>query len=237
MSEHTFQRYEAELMTLKEKVMSMGGLVEKAIKRSMNSLVKQDVKRAEKVIQRDSAINDLEMEIDGMTRNLLALRQPAANDLRFVITTIKIVSDLERMGDLAENIAKKKLATEEYPLPYIASLQLLSDQVLEQLSLAIQAFGKGDTELAMTCIACDRKVNEQYQAQQHEYLTHMIEDPRQITAALFAGNIAKNLERISDHAMNVAEMVVYMTKGLDIRHRSYDEVVALLAQESDTSAE
>ena len=161
---------------------------------------------------------------------MLALRQPAANDLRFVITTIKIVTDLERMGDMAEHIAKMMLETEDHPLIHTSSLQILADLVLEQLSLAINAFARSSTAMAMECIAYDRKVHEQFKAQQREFLTYMIEDPRQITAGLIAGNIAKNLERISDHSMNIGEMVVYMITGQDIRHLSHDDATALLGE-------
>ncbi len=233
MSEHTIKRFEAELQELKEKVLQMGGLVEKATRRSMNSLIKHDTKRAEKVIARESNINDLELEIDEMTRTILALRQPAAGDLRFVMTTIKLVTDLERMGDLAEGIAEKMLETRDHPLIHISSLESLSDQVLSQLKMALDAFATSNIEEAMQCIKNDKKVNQMYRALQREYLTYMIEDTRQITAGLIAMNIAKNLERIGDHAVNVAEMVVYMVKGHDIRHVGSKAAAAMIGVAPD----
>ncbi len=235
MTEHTIKRFEGELQELKEKVLAMGGMVEKATKRSMNSLIKHDTKRAHKVIDRDVNINDLELEIDDMTRTILALRQPAASDLRFVMTTIKLVTDLERMGDLAEGIAEKMLETREHPLIQVSSLQTLSELVMGQLKMALDAFADNDLEAAMQCIEGDKKVNEMYKAMQREYLTYMIEDPRQITAGLIASNIAKNLERIGDHVVNVAEMVVYMVKGRDIRHTDQETAAAMVGVETENN--
>ena len=211
----------------------MGGLVEKATKRSMNSLIKHDAKRAHKVIERDHAINAMEIEIDEMTRTMLALRQPAASDLRFVMTTIKVVTDLERMGDLAEDIAENMLDTEQHPLMQVASLKTLSEAVLCQLKDALDAFARGDVEAALLCIASDKRIDEMYKAMQREFLTYMLEDPRQITAALIASNIARDLERIGDHAVNVAEMVIYMVKGNDIRHKDHKTATAIVSGELD----
>ncbi len=231
MNQHTIKRFEDELNELKDKVLAMGGLVEKATKRSMNSLIKQDAKRAHKVIERDHAINAMEIEIDEMSRTILALRQPAASDLRFVMTTIKVVTDLERMGDLAENIAENMLKTEEHPLTQVSSLQSLADLVLDQLKEALDAFAKGDMAEAMICIESDNKVHAKYKSMQREYLTYMMEDPRQITAGLIASDIARSLERIGDHAVNIAEMVVYMVKGHEVRHVDHDTAAALIGGE------
>jgi len=234
--EHTIKRFEVELTELKEKVLEMGGLVEKAINRSMKSLIKHDTTRAQKVIARDSTINNLELEIDEMTRTILALRQPAASDLRFVMTTIKLVTDLERMGDMAECIAERMLETREHPLIHVDSLESLSELAMAQLKLALDAFSHNNIEAAMECITGDKKVNQMYKAMQREYLTYMVEDPRQITAALIASNIAKNLERIGDHAVNVAEMVVYMVKGIDVRHVGRKAAAAIISEELKNNA-
>lgn len=233
MNQHTIKRFEDELHELKDKVLAMGGLVEKATRRSMNSLIKHDAKRAHKVIERDSAINALEVEIDEMTRTMLALRQPAASDLRFVMTTIKVVTDLERMGDLAEDIAENMLDTEEHPLMQISSLQSLSEVVLVQLKDALDAFARRDLDAALNCIEGDKRIDEMYKAMQREFLTYMLEDPRQITAALIASNVARDLERIGDHAVNVAEMVIYMVQGNDIRHVDHKTAAAIVSGELD----
>ncbi|HKI60150.1 MAG TPA: phosphate signaling complex protein PhoU [Mariprofundaceae bacterium] len=231
MNEHTIKRYEDELKNLEEKIILMGEKVTKATRRSMNSLVKHDPKRAHKVIDRDSNINDLEIEIDEMTRTLLALRQPAASDLRFVITTIKVVTDLERIGDLAEGIAVNMLKTQEHPVIQIGSLQSLSEMALDQLTKALSAFSNRDIDAAMACIENDLQVDEKYKSIQREYLTYMLEDPRQITGGLIATNIAKYLERIGDHAVNISEMVIYMVKGHDVRHVDHETAAALISGE------
>jgi len=236
MTQHTIKSFEGELNDLKEKILEMGGLVEKALNRSMNSLIKHDTKRAHKVIERDSVINDLELDIDEMTRAILALRQPAANDLRFVVSAIKLVTDLERIGDLAEGIAESMLDTEEHPLIQVDSLEALSELVIQQLTQVLDAFAHSDIELAMQCIASDKKVNQMYKAMQREYLTYMAEDSHQITAGLIASNIAKNLERIGDHTVNLAEMVVYMVKGLDLRHKGRKAAIEILTQELESDA-
>jgi len=166
MNQHTIKRFEDELNALKEKILAMGGLVEKATKRSMNSLIKHDTERAHKVIERESDINALELEIDEMTRVILALRQPAASDLRFVISSIKIVTDLERMGDLAEGIAESMLQTEDHPIIQVASLQVLYQLVLKQLTMVLDAFARNDLDIAVTCIQGDKEINRLYKTMQ-----------------------------------------------------------------------
>ena len=228
MSEHTIRRYEDELQILKEKILAMCGRVEKATKRSVKSLVRQDVGRAQKVIDRDENINSMELEIDEMTRTILALRQPAASDLRFVMTTIKIVTDLERMGDLAEDIAENMLKTAENPVIQIASRESLSERVVKQIKLSLDSFANADVDSAIQCVSDDARISDINRSIQREYLTYMIEDPHQITAALIASNIANNLERISDHAVNISEMVVYMVTGRDIRHIDPEKAAAMV---------
>jgi len=230
MNHHTIKRFEDELNDLKERILAMGGLVEKATKRSMNSLIKHDTVRAQKVIEREVDINDLELEIDDMTRTILALRQPAAIDLRFVMISIKIVTDLERMGDLAEGIAENMLETQNHPLIQVASLQNLYKLVLNQQGLVLDAFARNDIDAAVTCIIGDKEINKLYKAMQREHLTYMIEDPFQITAGLIASNVAKNLERIGDHVVNIAKMVIYMINGLDVRHQKIPAMMAMIEE-------
>jgi len=231
MSEHTIKRFEDELNELKEKILGMGGLVEKAVRRSIKSVLQVDAGKAQKVIDRDRAINALEVEIDEMTRSMLALRQPAAGDLRLVIATIKIVTDLERSGDLAEGIAETVLQTEEHPLTHTSSLESLADLVIDQIKGSLDAFARGDFDAALDCINKDKKVNKIYKAMQRENLTYMLEDPRQITAGLLASSIGKNLERIGDHAVNISEMVIYIVKGHDVRHVDHATAAALVSGE------
>jgi len=228
MTEHTIKRFENELTILKEKILAMGGLVEKAVRRSMKSVLNQDAKRAHKVIEKDKAINALEMEIDSMTRQMLALRQPAAGDLRLVLATIKIVTDLERAGDRAEGIAESMLETEDHPLTDTATLETMADLVVAQIKLALDSFARSDLTTALQCLEQNKKIRSQYKAIQRETLTYMIEDPRKITAGLLATSIAGNLGRIGDHAVNIAEMVIYVVAGQDVRHMNYDKAATLV---------
>jgi len=233
MNEHTVKRFEDELTLLKERILSMGGLVEKAIRRSMKSLLEYDPKRARKVIARDQAINALEVEIDEMTRNILALRQPAASDLRFIIATIKIVTDLERTGDLAEGIAERTIQSEDHPLTHASSLEAMADLIIAQIKTALDAFSRADVDLALSVIGNDKKVNRLHKTLQRENITYMLEDPREISAGISCSSVAKNLERIGDHAVNIAEMVIYMVKGHDVRHVDHKTAAAIISGELD----
>jgi phosphate transport system protein len=228
-TQHIIKRFDEELTQLKEHVLAMGGLVEKALKRSMNSLIKQDAKRAIKVIERDKAINALEIQIDEMTRSILALRQPAASDLRLVISTIKIVTDLERMGDLAEDIAEQMLKSRDQPLIHLTTLQPLAERAAIQLSQALDAFARGDVDSALLVIENDQKSKNLFNSMQRENLTYMLEDPREISSGMMIFAIGRALIRISDHATNIAEMVIYMIRGHDIRHVDHETATALIS--------
>jgi len=231
MTQHTIKRYDDELNELKERILSMGALVERAIRRAMKALNNFDTERARKVIDRDHAINALEVEIDEMTHTILALRQPAAGDLRFIISTIKIVTDLERCGDLAEGIAKAVVQNQERPLTNLDSMNSLSDAVCLQVSVALDAFARGDVNAALACVEGDKKVDKLFKAMQRENLSYMIEDPRQISVGLAAFNIGRNLERLGDHAANISEMVIYMVMGHDIRHVDHETAAAIISGE------
>jgi phosphate transport system protein len=231
MKGHTSKRFEDELIELRERVLCMGGMVEKALKRSMNSLIKQDSKRAIKVIERDKAINALEIQIDEMTRSILALRQPAAGDLRLVIGAIKIVTDLERMGDRAEDIAEEMLKSRDYPVIHLTTLKSLAEQSSTQLAQALDAFARSDVDSALQVIENDQKAADLFDSMQRENLTYMLEDPREISAGMIVFAIGRALLRISNHSTNVAEMVIYMIQGHDIRHVDHETAAALISGE------
>jgi len=233
MPTHTMKRYEDELIALKEKILDMGALVEKAIRRAMKALTEHDLKRARKVVERDRAINALEVEIDEMTRRILALRQPAAGDLRFIISAIKIVTDLERIGDLAEGVAESVLQTGNDPLSHTDSLETIAERAIEELKQALDAFAQSDVDLALETIEADDRLDRMFKGFQRENLTYMMEDPRRIGAGLTANNVGRALERIGDHAVNIAEMVIYMVRGHDIRHVDHEEAARLLSGDED----
>jgi len=223
MPGHTDKTYEAELQGLRDKLLAMGGKVEAAIASSVRSITERDVELAGKVRASDAEVNRMEVEIDNACRRLLALRQPAASDLRFITTALKIVTDLERMGDLAVNIADRAQDLAQAPqlgpqLGPLHDLSTLADLSEAQLRKALDAFVERDVAKAEEVMSGDDHLDALYLKLFNDLLALMIEESRVIrraTALLFA---AKHLERIGDHATNVAEMVVYMVRGTDVRH-------------------
>jgi len=217
--EHFSRQYDAELNTIREKLLEMGGKVELMINDSLKSLVERDSELADRVIAFDHEINRLEMEIDGRCLEVLALRQPAARDLRFITLALKIVTDLERIGDQCRNIGKRaKELNDEPPLkPYI-DLPRMALHAGTMVKEALDAFVRGDAELALKVCRDDSFVDDLNEQIQRELLTYMIADVSSISRAMKINHISKCLERIADHATNVAEMVIFMVKGKDIRH-------------------
>ncbi len=229
--QHTMKRFDEELDELKQHILVMGGLVERAIGNAVKSMLEQDEKLANKTLDRDRAINALEVQCDEMTRAMLVRRQPAAGDLRFIMGIIKLVTDLERMGDLATGIAKGTLYSLKNPPRVFSNLDIMSEKVQRQVNRALDAFSRGDIELAMTVIEKDAGIDVLYKRMYREMLTYMMEDSHAITSSIILSNVAKNLERISDHATNIAEMVIYMEKGHDIRHVDHEAAARILAGE------
>jgi len=219
MSRHTDKAYEAELTALRERLLVMGGQVEQAMASSVRAITERDSALAAEVKTRDREINRMEVEIDGMCRRILALRQPAASDLRFITTALKIVTDLERMGDLAVNVAERALdLTQAPPLGSTHDLAKIADLAEAQLKKALDAFVTGDVAKAEEVMRGDDLIDALYLKIFNDMLARMMEDSRNIrraTATMFA---AKHLERFGDHATNLAEMVVYMVRGQDVRH-------------------
>jgi phosphate transport system protein len=216
---HTDKTYELELKELRDKLLAMGGKVEAAIAASVRAITERNAELAERVKANDAEVNRLEVEIDGACRRLLALRQPAASDLRFITTALKIVTDLERMGDLAVNIAERAQdLAQAPPLRPFHDLSALADLSEAQLKRALDAFVERDPDKAEEVMKGDDLLDALYLKLFNELLALMMEDSRAIrraTALMFA---AKHLERFGDHAINVAEMVVYMVRGTDVRH-------------------
>jgi phosphate transport system protein len=217
--EHFSKQYDAELNNIREKLLEMGGKVELMINDSLKALVERDSALADRVIAYDHEINRLEMLIDEKCLEVLALRQPAARDLRFITLALKIVTDLERIGDQCRNIGKRaKELNEEPPLkPYI-DLPRMAQLAGVMVKEALDAFVRGDAELALKVCRDDDFVDNLNEQIQRELLTYMIEEAANISRAIKINHISKCLERIADHATNVAEMVIFMVKGKDIRH-------------------
>lgn len=216
---HIVKQYEEELRQIKEKVLRLGGLVEDQITKSIKALVERDTKLAESTMEDDHIVNGLEVEIDELCLKVLALRQPAASDLRLITTAIKIITDLERIGDMAVNLCERAVElNEEPPLkPYI-DIPRMAEAAQRMLKESLDAFVTGDTNLATKVLTEDDFVDDLNRQIFRELLTFMLEDPNTISRAMKVLFISKYLERIADHATNIAEMVVFMVKGKVIRH-------------------
>lgn len=212
-------RFDEELTSLKEMILKMGALVESSIKDSVKSLVERDDELARIVIERDHEINALDVQIDEECIRLIALMQPMAGDLRFLTTAMKITTDLERMGDNAVNIAERALELNREPIlkPYI-DIPHMSQIAQGMTRDALDAFVKKDKRLAMDVIMRDDEVDDLKYGILEELISYMIRDPNTVSRAMKVSFVAQYLERIADHATNIAEMVIYLVVGKIIRH-------------------
>jgi len=208
-----------ELKSLKAKILRMGGLVEEQVQGALRALVERDADLARKIIDNDRLVNTLDVEVDEDALRLLALQQPAARDLRFITTAMKISTELERISDLAENICERAIELNEEPQlkPYI-DMPRMANWALQMVKESLDAFVSGDSDLARRVCANDDFVDDLTHQLFRELLSFMLENPQTITRAIRITFIAKYLERIADHATNVAELVVYMVEGKIIRH-------------------
>ena len=219
--EHLSRQFDIELDAIRGKLLEMGGKVELMIGNSILSLVERDTELAEHTIASDHEINRLEVEIDKDCLEVLALRQPAARDLRFITLALKTVTDLERIGDLSANISKRvRELNQEPPLQTIAGLTAMAQAASTMVQEALDAFVRGDELLARKVCADDRAVDNLYGLIQQDLLAFMLGEPAIIARAIKITHISKCLERIAGHATNLAEMVIFMVKGKDIRHSS-----------------
>ena len=213
------RHFHEELEALKQTLLAMGGLVEDQIRRVMRALMERDDALAQEVIERDRQVNAYDVEVDETCVNLLALHQPAAGDLRFITTAMKIVTDLERIGDQAVNIAQRALELNREPQlkPYI-DLPRMAEKAEQMVKESLDAFVARDTELARRVCAADGEVDALKEQIFRELLTYMMEDARTIPRAIRLILISRFLERVADHATNIGEMVVYMVEGKMVRH-------------------
>lgn len=221
---HIYKTFDLELKELKEKLLYEAGLVEKAIDNAIRALVERDSNLAKNVIEEDVLVNSVEVEIDEFCLKLLALRQPAARDLRFITTAIKINYDLERIGDMSVNICERvqELNQEPQLKPYI-DLPKMSETVQQMLKESIDAFVKEDVAMAMKVTKTDAQVDRLLDQMFRELLTYMMQDLRTISRATRLLFISKYLERMADHAVNIAELVIFMVEGRIIRHSKSSE--------------
>ena len=213
------RHFHEELDALKQTLLAMGGLVEDQIRRAMQALLERDDVIAQEVIDRDRQVNTYDVEVDEQCVNLLALHQPAASDLRFITTAMKIVTDLERIGDQAVNIAQRALELNQEPQlkPYI-DLPRMADRAQRMVKESLDAFVAGDTAQARRVCAADAEVDALKEQIFRELLTFMMEDPRTVSRAIRVILISRFMERVADHATNIAEMVIYLVEGKMVRH-------------------
>ncbi len=221
MAQHTVRLFEEELKTLDSKIAQMGGLAEQLVSRALDALERRDPGLAEATIHQDEQIDRMEREIEELAISIIARRAPVALDLRQIMTAIRVAGDLERIGDLGKNIAKRALAVaeEHHPKQLLIGLRHITEIVLVQLKTVLDAYSERNVEKAREVWMRDKEIDAHYNSIFRELLTYMMEDPRNIglcTHLLFG---AKNIERIGDHATNIAEMIHYLVHGEPITER------------------
>lgn len=221
---HISQQYNNELEAIRTHLSEMGGMAQRQVNDAIRALIEADVARAERVVRGDVKVNRMEVAIDEECVRILALRQPAASDLRLVIAVTKAITDLERIGDEASKIAHQAIALQEdggAPRGYI-EVRHIGDRVARMLQDALDAFARLDVEVALSVVANDDYVDMEYATAMREMVTFMMEDPRSIRRVLNIMWSLRALERIGDHARNLAQYVIYLVKGEDVRHGNLD---------------
>ena len=230
-SEHIYKQYDADLQSIRAKVLEMGTIVEEQLIEAVQSLVDADTKLAEKVIRRDEEVNDLEIDIDEDCSLLIGKRSPVAADLRNVLMMIKIIGDLERIGDESTKIANATIRIIENDImskPQFKNINSMLGSVQLMLRQALNSFARLDTTETIEVLEKDKEVDEEYRSHMRQLLTYMLEDPRTISMSLELMFVTKSLERIGDHAKNITQSVIYTVKGTDVRHSSIKEIKAEL---------
>lgn len=223
---HISQQYNIELEAIRTHLSEMGGMAQRQVNDAIQALIDADVERAEQVVRADMKVNTMEMAIDEECIRILARRQPAASDLRLVIAVTKAITDLERIGDEASKIARQAIALNKdglAPRGYI-EVRHIGNNVSRMLQDALDAFARLDMNLALTVVQTDRQVDMEYSTAMRELVTFMIEDPRSITRVLNIMWSLRALERIGDHARNLAQYVIYLVNGEDVRHSNIEEI-------------
>ncbi len=230
VGQHISQQFNADLENIREEVLTMGGLVEEQMNKALDAFIEHNESAAEEVIGADEKVNELEIQIDDGCTKILAKRQPAAGDLRLIVTVLKTITDLERIGDEAEKIARlsKDVASKrtnplDGKLQY-GAMQHLGNHVKKMLHGALDAFARMDVDTALQVAKLDDQADDEYDSISRQLITYMMEEPRRISEVLDMMWAARALERIGDHANNICEYVVYLVQGQDVRHMSWDDM-------------
>lgn len=226
LDKHIYQQYDSDLEALRTKLLAMGGVVEQQIIDAVNSIENADSELAEKVIQIEDDVDLREVELDADCTTVLACRQPTASDLRMVLTVTKVTRDLERLGDEAQKIAKMAIAlnqTGAAPGGY-EEVRHMGALVQTMVRSALDAFVRFDADSALEVVRADKQVDREYKSAMRELMTYMMEDPRSITRAMNILWALRSLERIGDHSRNIAEHIIFLVKGTDVRHKSVADI-------------
>lgn len=223
---HISRQFKAELDDLRRQVLAMGALVEKQVSGAVEALLNNDRGHAEEIVARDAEVNRMEVAIDEACNHILVRRHPAASDLRLVVAVIKTITDLERIGDEAEKIARMAahLASQERAAGSYADVGVLGGHVYDMVHSALEAFDFLDPKLALETAKSDEQVDRQYEAMMRQCITLMTEDPRAVRRMLDVLWAVRALERIGDHACNICEYVIYLVGGKDVRHSSLEDL-------------
>mgnify|MGYP002713102627 CR=1 FL=1 len=226
MTEHISQQFNAELESVRNQVMTMGGLVENHVQNAVTAMVEGDEALAERIVDDDFKVNALEVSVDEQCTQIIARRQPTASDLRLVMMIVKTITDLERIGDEAEKVARmaKELVGMENVSSHYQEIRHLGEHVRKMLRNSLDAFARMDVQAAIDTAAEDQKVDSEYEAIVRQLITKMMEDPRCIKRSLNVLWAARALERIGDHCKNICEYVIYLVKGKDVRHVTLDQM-------------
>ena len=226
-SNHISSRFDEELQNVLGNVLAMGGLAEEQLNEAIESLIAGDVSQASAVIDNEIQVNTMEVKIDQECTNILARRQPAATDLRLLVAIIKTITDLERIGDEAQKIAKRAIDLSEKhggPKSYYISIKAMGNLVARMLHDALDALARMDSKDALKVANKEPESDDQYSAIMRQLITYMMEDARNISGALDAIWVIRALERIGDHSRNICEYVIYLVEGKDVRHISLEQV-------------
>ncbi len=231
MTEHISKQYDQDLEAIRSRMMQMGGMVESQIRAAIGGYLDGDVERAIQVIAGDARVNELELALDNDLGQIIVRRQPAASDLRLILAVSKIVTDLERIGDEATKIARmaKDLhGSGAMQSPRLVAISHISEVAIGMLRKSLDSFARLDAAAAARVCAEDAAIDEEFPAIIRQLITFMMEDPRTISHAIEILFIAKAIERIGDHAKNIAEFIIYIVKGADVRHTSMEEIESAL---------
>jgi phosphate transport system protein len=237
LDKHISRQFNEELESLRQQVMKMGGQAEEMIGDAVSALVEGDTALAQKVVDADDRVNDLEKSIDEQCIMILARRQPTASDLRLVVAIIKTINDLERIGDEAEKIARMaiRLAEADRPRNNYRELEIMGTTVRAMLHDALDGFVRLAPEVAVHLVRQDDRVDADYEAALRQYHTYLVEEPRNTRRILDAIWVARSIERIGDHAKNIGEYIVYLVEGKDLRHATLAEMERELGEGSDSA--